>query len=48
MGRIVEYSEVKNIISVNTNVTISLYSSELQVHMRVSDVNGLKFCALDA
>ena len=30
---IVNYSEVKNIISVNNNVSISIYSSELQVHL---------------
>ena len=39
---IFNYSEVKNIISVNNNDNISIYSLELQVHIWTSAVNGLK------
>ena len=33
--------EVKNIVLLNNNANISMFSSELQVHTRSSVVNGL-------
>ena len=39
---IFNYSEVKNIISVNSNFNISIYSSELQAHIIYTpSLNGL-------
>ena len=38
---IFSYLEVKNIILLNKNVDITIHSSELQVHIWTSAVNGL-------
>ena len=41
-------SEAKNPISVNNYVTISVYSSELQVHICTSAMNSLSFISAES